>query len=68
MSKPLTKNQAAYQALLTKYSKALLAEFAGVSRQAITKWDSVPPARVAKISEATGLKAEEILPEPYVTA
>lgn len=64
----LTKNQIAYQALLKKFSKALIAEFCGISRQAMTKWDSVPPARVAVLAEKTGLSPEEILPEPYSTA
>lgn len=59
------KNKAAYQALLGKFTKALLADFAGVSRQAITKWESVPPSRVAAISKGTGLPPEEILPDPY---
>lgn len=61
----MTQNEAAYQALLEKFSKALLAEFAGVTRQAMTKWRSVPPSRVAAISEKTGWPPEAILPEPY---
>jgi hypothetical protein len=67
MSKKLTKNQAAYQALLTKFSKACIADMAGVSRQALTKWKSVPPNRVAAIAEKSGWRPEEILPEPYAS-
>ena len=63
----LTKNQEAYRALQTKYSKSLIAQFAGVSRQALTKWTEVPAGRVSAIAEATGLRPEEILPEPYTT-
>lgn len=68
MSKALTKNQAAYQALLRKFTKACIADMAGVSRQALTKWESVPPNRVPALAEKTGLPPEEILPEPYATA
>lgn len=60
-----TRNQDAYKALLKKFTKACIAEMAGVSRQALTKWETVPGARVAKISEASGLSADEIRPEPY---
>jgi hypothetical protein len=60
-----TKNEAAYQALLGSFTKSCLAEMAGVSRQAITKWSTVPAARVQKLAEATGLKSEQIRPEPY---
>jgi len=60
-----TKNEAAYQALLGKFTKACLAEMAGVSRQAITKWSTVPASRVPAIAEASGLPAEVIRPEPY---
>lgn len=63
MSSP--KNEAAYQALLKKFTKSLLAEFAGVTRQAMTKWKSVPPSRVAIISKKTGLPPEKIRPDPY---
>lgn len=67
MSKKLTKNQAAYQALLKQFSKACIADMAGVSRQALTKWESVPPTRVKAIAEKSGLPPEEILPEPYAS-
>mgnify|MGYP000694615080 CR=1 FL=1 len=61
----LTKNQEAYQALLKKYAKALIAEMCGISRQSITKWKTVPSSRVRQLAEATGLRPEEIRPEPY---
>jgi hypothetical protein len=63
----LTPNQAAYQALLEKYSKSRIAEMAGTSRQALTKWHIVPIARVQAIAKETGIKPEELLPEPYST-
>lgn len=59
------KNRAAYQALLKKFRKSLLADLAGVTRQALTKWEQVPLSRVNAISQKTGIPPEEILPEPY---
>lgn len=61
----MTKNEAAYQALLKKYAKALIAEMCGITRQSLTKWATVPAARVQKLSEATGLPPEKIRPEPF---
>lgn len=61
----MTKNEKAYQDLLKKYAKALIAEMCGISRQSLTKWHTVPAARVGKLAEATGLPPEKIRPEPY---
>lgn len=61
----MTRNQAAYQALLQRYSKALIAEMAGVTRQYITKWDTVPLKFVPLISAKSGIPPEKILPDPY---
>jgi len=60
-----SKNEAAFQALLGKFTKSCIAEMAGVSRQALTKWKTVPAARVATIAAASGLSEDEIRPEPY---
>jgi len=60
-----SKNEVDYKALLEKFSKACVAEMVGVSRQALTKWNTVPASRVPKLAEATGLLPEQIRPEPY---
>jgi hypothetical protein len=59
------KNQIAYQALCQRYSKGLIADFAGVSPQALTKWSVVPANRAMAISTATGIPLEELRPDPY---
>ncbi len=61
----MTKNEKAYQDLLKIYSKALIAELAGVSRQALTKWKTVPAPRVQQLADATKMPPEKIRPEPY---
>lgn len=61
----LTKNEEAFQALLTQFSRACIAEMVGVSRQALTKWKTVPAARVATLAAATKLPEDQIRPEPY---
>lgn len=61
----ITQNQLAYQALLQKHSKRRIADMAEVSAQAVTRWSEVPLSRVLRISKATGMKPEEILPDPY---
>lgn len=57
------KNEAAYKALLGKFTKSELATLMGVSRQAMTKLKSIPPGRVKALSQATGIPPQEILPE-----
>ena len=59
------KNQIAYQALCQRYSKGLIADFAGTTKQAITKWRVVPANRARAISDATGIPLEELRPDPY---
>lgn len=58
-------NEIAFQSLQEKFTKACIAEMAGVTRQAITKWATVPSARVAAVATASGLTPEQIRPEPY---
>jgi hypothetical protein len=60
----LTRNQLAYQRLVQQYSKGLIAEFAGVTPQLLTRWDTVPPRYVEAISKQTGIPIEELLPDP----
>jgi hypothetical protein len=59
------KNQIAYQALCQRYSKGLIADFAGITPQALTKWSVVPANRARAISDATGIPLEELRPDPY---
>ena len=60
----LTRNQAAYLALTRKYSKGLIAEFAGITPQLLTRWDSIPPKYAEAIAKRTGMSVEELLPDP----
>ena len=64
MAKKLTRNQEAYQALLQKFSKTLIAQFAGVTKQALTGWDAIPAIRAHEISKNTGIPVAELLPDP----
>lgn len=61
---PSPKNKSAFQKLLKKYTKARIAEMAGLTRQAITSWEAVPVAHVIILSEKTGIPPENILPDP----
>lgn len=65
MSEQLTKNQAAFQALLNDFTRSCLAEMCGISRAAVGKWETVPAARVAVLSEKTGWAREALRPDPY---
>lgn len=60
-----TKNELAYQKLVELYGQAGVARLAGVSRQALAKWDAVPFTRVQQIVSNSGMKPEKIRPEPY---
>lgn len=60
-----TKNELAYQKLVELYGQAGVARAAGVSRQALAKWDAVPFTRVQHIADHTGLPTQKIRPEPY---
>lgn len=63
--KALTPNQLAFMAILRKVTKAELGRMAGVSRQAINKWDAIPGDYVVAIAAGTGLSEAQVRPEPY---
>jgi hypothetical protein len=60
----LTRNQLAYQQLVKRYSKGLIAEFAGTTPQLLTRWTAIPPKYVEAISARTGIPVTELLPDP----
>jgi hypothetical protein len=60
-----TTDEQAFQVLCLYFQKALIAEFVGVSKQAVSKWKSVPPRYVKVLSEKTGFPREELLPSMY---
>lgn len=42
-----------------------LAESLGISKQAISKWDEVPPLRVLAVERATGVSRHRLRPDMY---
>lgn len=45
--------------------QAKLAERIGVSAQAISQWDEVPPLRVLAVEAVTGVSRHELRPDLY---
>lgn len=47
--------------------QAALAKLIGVTAQAISQWDEVPPLRVLDVERATGVSRSELRPDLYPT-
>ena len=62
-------DQEAYQRLISKdyygYTKMAIAKMAGISKQAVTRWDVVPTKYVKRISEATGISRKRLRPSDF---
>jgi DNA-binding transcriptional regulator YdaS (Cro superfamily) len=55
------KQTALQRAIEAAGSPAKLAKHLGISAQAISQWDRVPPGRALKVAEVTGVPVEELL-------
>ncbi len=63
MTKQPKNNTDGYALVLTCNSKTDIAKHLGVSKQLITRWESVPPRYVMQVSDLTKLPISYILPE-----
>lgn len=63
-TKPKTDEQG-LALLLTKATKAQIAQHLGIKKQNLTRWKAVPPKYVGQLSEMTGLPREYILPSVF---
>lgn len=45
-----------------------LAESLGISKQAVSQWDKVPPLRVLAVEQASGISRHELRPDLYPAA
>lgn len=65
------KDKQAYERLLAPkpkghgYTKTQLAGMIGVSKQALTRWKTVPLQHVVAISKLTGIPKAELLPSVF---
>lgn len=60
-----TPDEAGFELVLTKLTRAEIARGLGIKKQNLTRWKRVPPHHVAKISELTGLARADILPSMF---
>jgi hypothetical protein len=61
-----TADETAYQELLAAgVTKTKLAKIVGVSKQAITRWTTVPLRHVRIVSEATGITKKKLRPSDF---
>ena len=66
MKSKLTPDELAYQRLLKAgITKTKLAMIVGVSKQAITRWTTVPLRHVRIVSEATGITKKKLRPSDF---
>lgn len=60
------EDQEAYQRLLQMgYTKIGLAKIVGITKQAVTRWQSIPVKYVTRISEATGIRRRYLRPSDF---
>lgn len=59
------KNEALRQAIEAVGGLAKLAEPLGISMQAISQWDEVPPLRVLAVERVSGVSRHALRPDLY---
>lgn len=59
------KNEALRRAIDAAGGLAKLAEPLGISMQAISQWDEVPPLRVLAVERVSGVSRQELRPDLY---
>lgn len=59
------KNAALVRALEAAGGPAKLADAVGITVQAISQWDEVPPLRVLAVERASGVPRHELRPDLY---
>ena len=59
------KNAALLRAIEAAGGLAKLAEPLGISVQAVSQWDEVPPLRVIAVEQITGVSRQELRPDLY---
>ena len=65
MSKKPKTDEEGYALLLTRMSKARIAEHLGIKKQNLTRWTTVPAKYVPALAEKSGLPREYILPSLF---
>jgi hypothetical protein len=61
----LVMDKALEKAIANVGSSKALAEALGVSAQAVSQWDRVPPLRVLDVERVTGVPRHELRPDMY---
>ncbi len=61
----IDKSEALRRAIEAVGGLAGLAKPLGISEQAISQWDEVPPLRVLAVERASGIPREELRPDLY---
>ena len=63
---PMTdKNEALERAIKAAGTSYELADRLGITPQALSQWDKVPPLRVLDVERATGVPRHELRPDLY---
>ena len=65
MSKKPRTDEAGFELVLTKTTRAEIARHLGIKKQNLTRWKKVPPHHVKGVAELTGLSRDYILPSLY---
>lgn len=59
------KNEALLRAIEAAGGLAKLAEPLGITAQAVSQWDEVPPLRVLAVEKLTGISRSDLRPDLY---
>lgn len=67
--KPPTNDREAYRRLLDPqyygYTKMAIARMLGITKQAVTRWDTVPLKYVSRLSTETGIPKADLRPSDF---
>lgn len=59
------KSQALRRAVATVGGQAEFARLIGITAQAVSQWDEVPPLRVLAVERISGVSRQELRPDLY---
>jgi hypothetical protein len=61
-------DERAYRLFLSRYTKTQIAGILGITKQAVSRWMTVPLKYVRQLSEATGISKRKLRPSDFAAS